>query len=71
VLRPRQRGKCPETRQSGLSAGAAVTGTGDYSLGKDEQRQAKDTLRATQALIPGEVVPALHRVLEADSRPTW
>ena len=53
--------------RSKIHAGAPITGSDDYFLGKNEQDQAKDMLRPTEAMIRGEVVPALRRVLAEES----
>jgi HEAT repeat protein len=53
--------------RSKIHAGATVTGSDDFFLGKNEQSQAKDMLRPTEAMIREVVVPALIRVLERET----
>lgn len=50
--------------RAAVQAGGVVTGSDDFFAGAGEQGGAKDTLRPTQEVIRGKVVPALKRILK-------
>ncbi|MEZ6017481.1 MAG: hypothetical protein R3F49_20370 [Planctomycetota bacterium] len=53
--------------KSKIRSGAATTGSDDFFLGKNQQDQAKDTLRPSEATIRGVVVPALIETLNKET----
>lgn len=52
--------------KSHIHSGAVVTGSDEYWLGQGTQAQAKDTLRPSEEVIRGKVVPELLAVLKTE-----
>jgi HEAT repeat protein len=52
--------------RAAVQAGGIVTGSDDFFVGAGEQGTAKDTMRPSQEVIRGKVVPALKRILKEE-----
>jgi HEAT repeat protein len=52
--------------KSKIHSGGTLTGSDDFFLGHGEKTQAKDSLRPSEAVIRGTVVPALLEALEKE-----
>src|SRR5688572_18120488 len=52
--------------KSHIHSGAVLTGSDEYYLGQGTQAQAKDTLRPSEEVIRGKVVPALLEALKTE-----
>lgn len=52
--------------RSHIHAGAVVTGSDDFFLGRGEKQQARDSLRPSEATIRSTVVPALIEALNTE-----
>lgn len=52
--------------RAAVHAGSVLTGSDDFFLGRGEQGTAKDTMRPSEEVIRGKVVPALKKILKEE-----
>ncbi len=52
--------------RAAVQSGGVLTGSDDFFIGRGEQGTAKDTLRPSEEVIRGQVVPALKQILKEE-----